>query len=162
MTAVPTPGNYLARVVHQYFGESKKKGTLKFALGIQIFQDLDNDSLCMQFEREIYWWITEKSLPWVMYDLRVLGYQGQTLSDLDPDTTGFHNFHGLELEVSCNYEKCLDGEVRERWKLTARRENLRDKSRLRQFDRILGGTNGRATGGGPANLNEDASLSEKR
>ena len=144
MTANTTIGNYLARVTHQYFGESKQKATLKFVLGIQIFQDLSNPGIaCVQFEREVCWWITEKSLRFVMQDLCALGYEGQTLSGVDPDTAGFHDFRAQEVEVCCFYEKGPDGRLWERWKLLARYVNLSDKSKLREFDRILtGNTNG--------------------
>src|SRR5215467_7333470 len=128
-------GNYLAKVTDQYFGKSKRKGTLKFALGIRIFENLDNAHTSFSpLEREICWWISEKSLSLIMEDLSTLGYQGRTLTSVDPDTPGFHDFCGQEIEVSCGYEEDPDGKLWERWRLRLSHENLRDKTTLRQFD----------------------------
>jgi hypothetical protein len=78
-----------------------------------------------------------------MQDLYVLGYYGRTLSGVDPDTPDFHDFRDLEIEVVCCHEQAQDGKMWERWRLRTNNQNLADKSKLRQLDRILAShTNG--------------------
>jgi hypothetical protein len=68
------------------------------------------------------------------------------LSGVDPDTPNFHDFRDLSIEVICCHERSQDGRLRERWRLLTNNRNLRDKSKLRQLDRILTGD---ANGGTP-------------
>jgi hypothetical protein len=133
-------GQYLAQVTNQYFGESAEKGTPKFCLVIRIIGNRDcPDSPCRPQKREIVWWITDKTVEWVMRDLRALGYMGETLTGVDPDDEDFHDFRGKNIEVSCIHEEDQEGRLWERWKLSAGPQNLKDKSKLRRLDRILTG-----------------------
>jgi hypothetical protein len=94
------------------------------------------------------WWLTEKTVIRARDDLRTLGYPGSTLTGVDPDTEGFHDFTHQEIELMCIHETDLNGFLVERWKLRAGSRRLADKTKLRELDRVLArGINGRAPEG---------------
>jgi hypothetical protein len=72
-----------------------------------------------------------------LHDLQTFGYTGDSLAGVDPDSNGFHDFRGQEIELKCEHEKNEKGEAFERWSPSVAKPNLKDKSKLRRFDRIL-------------------------
>jgi hypothetical protein len=60
--------------------------------------------------------ITEKTIDWIVRDLRALGYNGYTLSGVDPDQPTFHNFAGTKFYAECRHET-FEGRTREKWGL---------------------------------------------
>jgi hypothetical protein len=140
MTNNYQPGRYLVRVIGQYFGESQRTGTPKFCLVIRITRNLDNpDVYFAPLQKEIVWWVSDKTIERVIRDLQSLGYPGTTLSGVDPDQRGFHDFRNQDIEVVCVHEEDQDGRVWERWRLCPPSMTLKDKSKLRRLDRILTG-----------------------
>jgi hypothetical protein len=132
------PGRYLVRIKGQYFTESQVKGTLGFSLVFRVQRNLDQpDQPVKPFLRECVQWITDNTVKRVLHNLHALGYPGDSLAGVDPDTNGFYNFSNREIEVICTHEKDK-GETFERWSLPFGKSNLQDKTQLRRFDRLLG------------------------
>jgi hypothetical protein len=142
------PGRYLVRIEHQRFLESQRRGTLEFCLTFRVQKNLDKpDTRVKSFLRNTTWWITENTVKRVMRDLRTLGYSGDSLAGLDPDYQDFYDFSGQEIELICTHESNEKGDVFERWSLAATaKPNLENKSKLREFDRLLAKSRGHANG----------------
>jgi hypothetical protein len=152
------PGRYAVRIENQYFTESPQKGTLGFGLTFRVQKNLDQpDQPLKPFSREWVQWVTEATLKRVLHNLHVLGYAGDSLAGVDPDTAGFHDFRGLEVELTCVHEKDAKGEVFERWNLPSAKTNLKDKTQLRRFDRLLANHAGEAVAVRAADAGETAS-----
>lgn len=133
------PGRYLVRVRNQKFIESSQKGTPGFLLEFSVLQSLDKRALPTKpFGKALTMWITENNAQRVLHDLQSLGYKGKTLEGVDPDTAGFHDFSGADIELECSHEDTETGRF-ERWSVPAR-PSLKDKSKLRQIDRMLAAT----------------------
>lgn len=137
MSALCQEGRYLAQITAQYFGKSPEKGTPSFNFGIRILKNLDQPEAPSEpLVRELTWWIAEKTSKWVLSDLQKLGYPGKTLVGLDPQTPGFHNFVGQEIEVFCAHENYKD-KPRERWSVRMGRQDPLDTSEIRALDRMM-------------------------
>jgi hypothetical protein len=141
------PGRYLVRVENQCFTESQQKKTLGFRLTFRVQTNLDEpDARVKPFSRDITWWISEKNFKRVLQDLHTLGYAGDSLAGVDPDSKSFHGFFGQEIELACTHETGEKGGVFERWGLPADKPvgqpGLKDKSRLQRFDQILARSQG--------------------
>ena len=146
-TQCPT-GRYLGRVENQRFLQSQQRGTLGFCLTSRIQKNLDEpDAQLKPFFRETTLWITENTVKRVLHDLHTLGYAGDSLEGVDPDSPNFHNFTGQEIELICTHESNGKGDTFERWSLAAAaKPNLENKTKLREFDRILAKSQGHANG----------------
>jgi hypothetical protein len=141
------PGRYLVRVVDQCFTESSQKGTLGFSLRFLVIRNSDQPNApCKEYLREIIWWISDKTLDRTMHDLRTLGYRGSTLAGVDPDTCDFHDFRNQEIELVCEHEPDPKNCMQERWSFRTSRARLKDKSKIRFFDRMLAPRQGPAEG----------------
>ena len=136
-------GRYLVRIIDQCFTESPQKGTLGFSLAFRVVKNLDEpDAPIKSTHRGLTMWISEKNVSRVLHDLHTLGYEGSTLAGVDPDAEDVHDFRDTEVEMVCAHE---DGF--ERWSLRATKQHLKDKSKLRELDRVLNPK--RPTGGTP-------------
>jgi hypothetical protein len=132
-------GRYRVRILNQRFTESKMKKTLGFVLDFRVVCRLDQpESAVKSYQRDVTLWITEKTVKRVLHQLRELGYQGTELTGVDPDNAeGFHSFRDLEIELMCSHEPNERGELYEQWSFETSKQNLTDKTLLRQFDRLL-------------------------
>lgn len=112
------PGNYRAEVTNQALGETKKTGNPQFVLTFRVLEALDHPSPGMNsYERSIFRVITDNTVEYLLQDLERLGFYGQSFSQLDPETEGFHDFRGKEIEVFCKHEE-YEGNSVERWSLS--------------------------------------------
>jgi hypothetical protein len=143
-------GRYHVKIVNQHFIASPVKKTLGFTLTFRVVCNLDQPEapLIKSYQRDVTWWITEKTAKRFLHDLHALGYSGTTLSGVDPDTEDFHDFRGQEIALVCKHERNEKDEVFERWSFENSKPNLEDKSQLGYFDRLLN------DGGRP--VNDDA------
>ena len=132
-------GRYQVRIVNQRFIESPQKKTPGFMLTFRVVCNLDQPEapLIKSYQRQVTWWITEKTVKRLLHVLHALGYTGTTLSGVDPDTKDFHDFRGQEIELVCKHERNEKDEVFEQWTFENSKPNLEDKSQLRYFDRLL-------------------------
>lgn len=139
------PGRYVCQITGQAMGESSK-GNPQFVLRFKVLGRPDpNDPNSYltdpnQYERPFYRSITEKTIDYFMDDLKALGFHGSSFKDLDPNTPGFHDFKGKEIDMYCN-EEIYNGEPRERWAIaTAFELNVKpiEAGKLRQLDNLFG------------------------
>jgi hypothetical protein len=131
-------GRYRVQITDQRFVESSQKKTVGFNLGFRVLSSIDRpEEQVPRYRRELVLWVTEKTFRHVLHALYSLGYAGTTLSGVDPDTEGFHQFRGMEVEVDCSHESSTRGELFERWELAGSKPKLEDKSQLHHFDRLL-------------------------
>jgi hypothetical protein len=140
------PGRYLCRIENQSFIESTQKGTPGFRITFCVLKSLSNpDEPVKQYQRDCTWWLSENTVKRVLRDLHRLGYGGDTLAGVDPDTRGFHNFAGEEVELMCVDENNQYGDVRERWYVAAAAKPA-SKAEIAKWDQFLAmdGANGSA------------------
>lgn len=79
---------------------------------------------CPPEERSLYRAITEKTIRWVLADLKAIGFDRDSFTFFDPETPGAVNLYGREIEVVCDHED-YQGSPRERW--AVRRDRAREK-----------------------------------
>ena len=77
--------------------------------------------------------ITEKTIDWVLSDLKAIGYDKDGFKYLDPEVPGAVDLFGKEIDVACDHETYEDA-VRERWSI--HREPTRKKVRRGELDRL--------------------------
>lgn len=119
-------GQYSGQITKQGFGESKAKadgtpGTPYFYLS--FVPDAFHDPMqggdpvaCEQFERTIYFYLTDATGEYVARDLRRLGYDRDDLSPLDPEHSEYFSLVGNREKFYCKIET-YDGKEREKWSL---------------------------------------------
>jgi hypothetical protein len=91
--------------------------------------------------------ITERTIDWVIADLKAIGYDRDGFRYLDPEVPGAVNLFGREIDLDCDHE-VYDGKARERWSI--HRERTRKKLRrdeLTTLDAQYGDKLRRAFGG---------------
>ncbi len=140
-------GRYVGRVVRQELGASAQKGTPQFAVTFQIIDALDQfgASCGVQsiYERTVYIYFSksQKAMEISAEALKTLGFNKSSLKYLDPDTDGYCDFTGVEVELYCKHED-YEGESRERWSINTprapRESKPVDKSELRKLDALFG------------------------
>lgn len=70
-----------------------------------------------QYERTIYWTLTENTVPYIIEKLRRLHFEGGQISQLDPASSDPVSLVGHQVELWCSHEPGLNGGMRERWDL---------------------------------------------
>lgn len=144
-------GRYYGRVTRQAMGETSN-GNAQFVLSFLILgkvnlADPGGDLLtCPQGERSVFRTITDKTIDYVIEDLKALGYTKPSFKYLDPGTPGFEDFTGKELEFFCDHK--LDnrddhqGELREQWGIarasSGPKVNPLDAKKARGLDALFG------------------------
>jgi hypothetical protein len=68
--------------------------------------------------------ITQKTIGWVLSDLKSIGFDGPGFANFDPESPGAVNLFDREIDVFCDHET-YQGEVREQWSIY--RESKREK-----------------------------------
>lgn len=100
--------NYSAEIISTALGESKEKKTPFVAMQVRTIKCLDTDE-----EKELKFtatlWLSDKAVERTVKTLRELGFDGQTLIDLNlPDTMA-----GLQCEITTKVEE-YNGKAEER------------------------------------------------
>jgi hypothetical protein len=150
-------GRYRVEVINQSFSEAST-GTVQFVLRFRVLKCVDprNENL-PSWERRAWFPITPNTGTRVLADLRTLGSTARRFLELHPDTDGFYNFVGREIEVFCIHEPDYHNpkEMRERWSIRGERP-LANKTRLDELDRALtGSTTHKPNGGAFFSLDRD-------
>jgi hypothetical protein len=95
-----------------------------------------------QYERTHHRSITEKTIQYFTEDLKALGFKGESFKDLDPDTEGFHNFTGKNVEMWCSHKSHPDGVLREEWSVARAVGSLEvkplERKKVRELDNLFG------------------------
>lgn len=120
-------GAYKAEIIGQGLSKSSKENS-QFWIQAKILESIDDPSLAIeQYDRTIFWSITEGTIDFVVEKLERLGFRGESFKQLDPGTANHHSFVGQEVDLFCKLEQ-YEGKEREKWDLS------------------------RGTGGGPPNV----------
>lgn len=92
-------------------------------------------------QRSCFRVITEKTIDYVIEDLKYLGYDKPSFGPLDPSSPQHHSFKGQEIDVVCTHED-YEGNMQERWSLSRGGGlNLKpvDNATMRKLDSLFGG-----------------------
>lgn len=140
-------GRYACKVVDQALGESGT-GKPQFALRFQVLGLVDPADpgkyipASAQYERTYYRTITEKTIGYFADDLKALGFMGESFKDLDPNTEGFHDFRGLDVDMWCAHENDQQGNPREKWSVARVAGSLEmkplERKKMRELDDLFG------------------------
>jgi hypothetical protein len=142
-------GKYECRITSQAIGEAKT-GTPQFILRFnvlgKVYDDGEMERVNREYERTAYRAITEKTIPYLIEDLKTLGFQGSSFRDLDPGSPNFFDLEGRAVEMWCSHEEGQDGENREKWgvarqggpKREAPQVKALDAAKLRSLDNLFG------------------------
>lgn len=130
-----TEGRYKAEILEQGFTEAKT-GTPQFVLSIRIFETENGDPV-NEGERFVFRPLTEKTMPFLLEDLRHLGYDGNSLQPLADG----NQFVGKQAIFFVKHETDREGRPQERWSIYrggggASMESLTkaDPTKLRNMD----------------------------
>lgn len=140
MSVFYSQGVYKCEVVGQGLSSSKTNNP-QIWLRVLILESVDHpEERWDQYERTIYWTLTEKTVDFVVEKLEFIGFAGQSFRDLDPATDGFHSFVGQQIECYCKHET-YDGKEREKWDLSnpgAMAPDPLSESDARRLDALFG------------------------
>lgn len=121
-------GKYWAKVTNQGLGVTST-GKPQFVLSFTILgkvnpQDPEGALIsCEQYERSMFRTITDKTVEWLLDDIKHLCQRGNLAPDisgfeqLDPKTPGFLNLANIEFEAFCQHDT-YEGKTRERWSVS--------------------------------------------
>jgi hypothetical protein len=145
MSVFYSVGRYICEIKSQALGEAGT-GTPQFILRFTVMGEVDDDGnvagVNRSYERTMYRAITEKTIPYLIEDLKALGFRGSSFRDLDPSSPSFFDLSGQEVEMYCAHEDGTNGE-REKWSVAfAKREaqpvKAVDSKKLRDLDNLFG------------------------
>lgn len=105
-------GRYIVEILSQALGKTSN-GNAQIALKVLVISHEDGEP-CTQYERTIYRVITEKTIPYVVEDLRALGYSRDSFRFIDPNDPNHHSFAGQQITAFCSHQE-YQGKTNERW-----------------------------------------------
>lgn len=139
-------GVYVCEVLQQALSESTK-GTPVFLLKFQVLgapvAGSDNyEPVRQSYERTMYLYITEKTMEFFSEKMRTLGFGGDSLGQLDPESPNHVSFVGNQFDAYCKHEPGQKGGMREVWDVS-RGSSALDvvpvaAKKLRQLDQLFG------------------------
>lgn len=145
-------GRYVCEVTGQALGETSS-GNAQFVLRFKVIgtpdtQNRDNYIRDLnQYERTFYRAITDKTVPYLIEDLKVLGYTRDSFKFLDPQNPNFHDFSGQVIDMMCVHEEGKDKSgnstgLRERWSIpraaSAFEVKALEPKKVRELDNLFG------------------------
>ena len=139
-------GVYVVEVVGQALGKAMT-GTPQFILRFKVLgtpvPDSDSfDSVSQQYERTLYMALTEKTAPYVKENLEKLGFNGGSITILDPGHAQHQSFVGNQIDMYCKHEADQNGNVREKWQISRGAGGIKadplDQREMRQLDALFG------------------------
>lgn len=115
-------GLYIGKVTQQGIGESgtgKPQVVIRAKiLGVPI-DETSHTPVKQQFERTVYMTVTDKTAPFIVENLRTIGFEGDKLSEFDPSHKDHVSLVGNQIPLWCKHEETQDGTgVRERWQIS--------------------------------------------
>jgi hypothetical protein len=110
---------YVAEITNHEFTRAGT-GTKQFIITVKILgaaEEGKKDYLpcTFQYERRIFWSLTEKTAPFVMEKLKRLNFDGERISQLAADSPDPISLKGQQIEVWCAHEPGVHGGTKERW-----------------------------------------------
>jgi hypothetical protein len=137
-------GLYRCIGIGQGFNESST-GTPQFLLNFKVMAISVNgeyESLEQQYDRTSYMALTANTQSFVVEGLRRLGFDGASLTLLNPTTANFHDFAGQEFEMWCKHDS-YNGKPNEKWSpgrgaSEFKIEKPLEAKKLRDLDNLFG------------------------
>jgi hypothetical protein len=130
-------------------------GNMQLVWRVKILGLPDGDSYAphrYQYERSMYWTITEKTVPFILEKLETLGFAGKQFSQLDPSHPNHISLKGQQVDLWCKHEEGQDGGIRERWDISnsglKREVTSLNAKETRELDALFG----KALSGGKAKV----------
>lgn len=113
-------GVHVGEVVSHYLTKAST-GNKQLVMKVKILGIPEGDSYLahhFQYERTIFWTITEKTVRFVVEKLQTLGFEGTQISQLDSSHPNHISMKGQQVDLWCKHEPGLDGAMRERWDIS--------------------------------------------
>lgn len=134
-------GSYICAITAQGFNEAKTGNPqFWFDFDVQAKKTADGQAEQIDPEKRTYYRvITEKTMPFLLEDLRTIGYEGTSLAVLEPTHPQHVSLVGTVVEMYCGHDT-YEGKQKERWGVSQgqpAREPL-DKTKLRTLDSLFG------------------------
>lgn len=108
------PGRYICEMTDQGLSTAST-GTPQIVWRFLVLETDRREQVPAQYERTIYRAVTERTMPYVLDDLRTLGFRGDSFKELDPNNPDHQSFKGVQFVAFCNHEEGQDGKTREKW-----------------------------------------------
>jgi len=135
-----TQGAYKCEVLDQGLSMSSTDKP-QIWIRCRVLESLDSPGVTLnQYERTLYWTVTEKTIDFVLDKLESLGFSGQSFREVDPNVEGHHSFIGQVIECYCKLET-YEGKEREKWDLSnpgAKTPDPLGDSDARKLDALFG------------------------
>lgn len=135
------PGRYVCEMTDQALGKAST-GTAQIVWRFRVLETETGDQLAAQYERTIYRSVTDKTMPYVLEDLRTLGFNRDSFAEIDPSTPGYQSFKGVQFTAFCTHEEDQrNGGWRERWGIAnsgAFEVTPLEKGKVRELDALFG------------------------
>lgn len=135
-------GRYRGEIVAQALGQART-GTPQIVLRFKVLEFENGTPVQNQYERTIYRALTVNTMPYVIEDLKTLGYTRDSFRFIDPVDPNHHSFIGQEFVAFCQHKAGQDGGLREQWGIAKdgggklEVEPLESK-KLRELDNLFG------------------------
>lgn len=118
MSVYYAQGAYLCEVIDQGLSLSSN-GNHQIWLQVNVRQPLSvGCSVERQFDRTIFWTLTDNTIDYVLDKLERLGFHGESFRLLDPAVAGHQSFVGQQIECYCEIE-VYNGKQKEKWDLNS-------------------------------------------
>jgi hypothetical protein len=101
--------------------------------------DTPDEEVPIEYRTETFW-LTANTIERVREDLRRLGWTGNKISELDPESPNYFSMTGWECILNCTHEQDRNGKERERWSPRASTlQPLGDRRDLDELDSFVTG-----------------------
>lgn len=113
-------GKYVVEIIDQGMGVTTN-GNVQFVLKFKVLGKVDpanpnnyfkNE---VQSERAMYRVINENTIDFALDELRVLGFEGSSFSQLDPKDSKHVSFVGHQVDMQCQHKADLNNQPKEEW-----------------------------------------------
>ena len=149
-------GTHTAEIIAQELSASSKKGTPQLVLKVKILgipnQDGTYETHREQYERYIYIYLTQGTMPFALETLKTLGFTGTSLKQLDPNEPNHQDLTGGQIDVYCSHEE-YEGKDRERWQVSNQQSSQSapiEAKKMRALDALFGKGLREQAGGKPS------------
>lgn len=121
-------------------------GTKQFVIGVKILGAVNVKGEMVahrqQYNRSIFWAVTEKTVPFVIEKLNTLEFEGTAASQFDPHHPHHVSMVGRQVDLWCRHEQRQSGEWGEKWDVSTggggrEYEELPAKE-MRELDALFG------------------------
>jgi hypothetical protein len=140
-------GKYVCEILNQALSKAGT-GTPQFVIQFKVLgtpsveEPGSYDPDPFQYERTMYRSITEKTIDYLIEDLRNLGVSIQSLKQLDPSSAGFFDLRGKVVDLWCNHEPGQSGGMREKWGVARAVSEFKveplEAAKMRELDNLFG------------------------